>query len=1097
MLLFACVEWTNAVAGIYDHINDDGVLVIDSGGIVTLDTGTLGYLKAYLDADEERELAAILMNDGTIRVLDADSDGLFAVDVTIGTGGGTFDVNAGVVFKIGEMTGRTAENETGDVQVIGGGTLQVGKVDVDGNFSVELGIVEFLDTARIGGHFTLVSGTVEFHDTARIARSLTVEDGTLEFHDSARIDGNVIVGKREEVGENGASVGQPQEGTIRFYETAHISEHFTLVGGEVEFRGIAMLAKNLTIESGHVEFFYLDPARYDHASNVRHQIGGILELQDGTIDFRSDAIIGTLRSAAGTTISGLRGDAENSRSDLSIVSGGEIRGILEDVGILVVGDRNTVGTLAFFNTGIAVPGQTHSQSHSMERIVITERAILDLKDGASIQLLNSEDSSQKFDDITILGTLRVSSAALGIYRGDLSTLDLEDTFITVAGTTNAASNVIGGIVEIYRSTDSPEANNLIANTLHTQVIGVGQINVAYGVTFESGNIKWGAGQGQAAGIPGATVVVSGGGHYRVGNVDLGTDQRTSSLWVLNERNSQNELTGRGITLEFLENVTAREFFSENNTQIIAHGNAAFETAYIAGSYEGVRDAHGNPISNLTISQGGWIAGNVSDVKELTLGGTLLLVVDNTETPTISVETLTFIPNATTRIRTLPGITSGYFGRVIEITGNDTDRDQLLDILHASQTALYRPEWSPNEGNSPFTLDLNLRIFTVDEYIRDEWGRSGRNVHNIGTLIEGISRQSNALGLRDYTFRSYLESISDAELQSAIRNALAGELAGNAFRIAMHQPAHSVFRHLDTVAPLRSPAWGRTWGGRTRGQVREGFHMWFNPYGQAERGSGETDTFDGYRLSRFGFNLGGDIEIHNRAVFGAFFGYAAPSVKSDLGRISANDYRAGLYLRIPSAWDVIVNMMIGFGTQDYAYRNSFARSNFRGNSLFGSVELSRPITLIYKRVNSMSLPPAPPAFQLIPLIALDFQTANMDSFIVRDPVLGGVLVEPEDLSSAMLRIGLLGDMGRTFRTRVQYMRQIAGDDVVLSQTSVWGNPASTQVRGTQWGKDWLNVGLGGDLTLGRFRHWRLFADYDFTMSRRTTSHIGSLNTVLTW
>jgi hypothetical protein len=63
--------------------------------------------------------------------------------------------------------------------------------------------------------------------------------------------------------------------------------------------------------------------------------------------------------------------------------------------------------------------------------------------------------------------------------------------------------------------------------------------------------------------------------------------------------------------------------------------------------------------------------------------------------------------------------------------------------------------------------------------------------------------------------------------------------------------------------------------------------------------------------------------------------------------------------------------------------------------------------------------------------------------------------------------------------------------------VWGDPATTQVRGTQWGKDWLNVGLGGELTMGRFRYWRLFADYDFTVSRRTTSHIGSLNTVLTW
>jgi len=1092
MVLLACAERRDAVAGLEDHLDADGVFVVDNDEIATLSSGTLAALAAHLGVDGK--LAAILVNDGTIRVLDADGDGLFAVDVTIGIGGGTFDIDPSLIFEVGDMTGRTTGNETGDVQVIGGGTFRVGKVDVNGNFTVELGTVEFQDTTRIGGNFVLESGAVQFQDTARVVRNFTVENGTVEFQDAAQIDGHftLVSGTVEfnesasisgnvVVGEDDGS-GVPQDGTVIFHEAARLAEHFTLVSGDVEFRGIASITRNFAIESGHVQFFHLDPARYDHAPNLRHQVGGILELQEGTIDFRGDATVGTLRSAAGTTVSGLRDVSGQTRSDLSIIRGGEIRGLLEDVGTLVVGDRSTAAMLAFFDTQIAVAGQAHSQSHSIERIVITERATLDLRDGASIQLLNAADSSQRYDDLTLFGTLRISSAAVGIYRGNLSTLDLENTHITVVGSADSAGNVTGGIVEIYRSPSDPGATDLLANTLHTQVIGIGQINVAHGVTFESGNITWGAGQaegaGQAGGL-GATVVVSGGGHYRVGNVDLGTDRRTSSLWLLNERNSQNELTGRGITLEIRENVAARELFSENNTQIIAHGNATFEVAYIAGTYRGERDQLGNPASNLTISHGGWIIGNVSDVKELTLGGTLLLATDQTNTPTISAETLIFAPNVPARIRTIPGITSGYYGRVIEITGNDTDPHQLLGILQASQTALYRPDWVLHgENGSPFHLDLNLRILTVDEYVRTEWGRGGENPQNIGRLFEYLSRDENALGLRDHGFRMFLESLSDAELQSMLRNALAGELAGNAFRIAMHQPAHSVFRHLDTVAPLRSPF--RTRNTRIRGQVREGFHVWFNPYGQAERGSGDRDTFDGYRLSRFGFNLGGDLEIHNRAVIGAFFGYATPSVRSDLGRISANDYRAGLYLRMSSVWEVVVNMMIGFGSQDYAYRNSYARSNFRGSSLFGSLEVARPV--------SFSM------FQLTPLIAMDFQTAKMDSFIVRDPMLGGLLVEPDNLSSAILRVGLLGEAWR-LRTRLQYMRQLS-DDTVFSRTAILGDlAAATQIRGTQWGKDWVNVGLGGELL--RTRHWRISADYDFDMSRRTTSHLGSLNTILTW
>jgi hypothetical protein len=56
-------------------------------------------------------------------------------------------------------------------------------------------------------------------------------------------------------------------------------------------------------------------------------------------------------------------------------------------------------------------------------------------------------------------------------------------------------------------------------------------------------------------------------------------------------------------------------------------------------------------------------------------------------------------------------------------------------------------------------------------------------------------------------------------------------------------------------------------------------------------------------------------------------------------------------------------------------------------------------------------------------------------------------------------------------------------------------AATQVRGTQWGKDWLNVGIGGEFW--RTRRWRMFADYNFDWGRRTMSHLGSLKIVCAW
>jgi len=179
-------------------------------------------------------------------------------------------------------------------------------------------------------------------------------------------------------------------------------------------------------------------------------------------------------------------------------------------------------------------------------------------------------------------------------------------------------------------------------------------------------------------------------------------------------------------------------------------------------------------------------------------------------------------------------------------------------------------------------------------------------------------------------------------------------------------------------------------------------------------------------------------------------------------------------------------MAGFGVQDYSYKYLSSNSHFRGSSLFANLELSRPIPISVSTFTP----------RLTPLVAMDFQTVTMQDFIVRDPTLGGIVVSPGDLDSIALRVGLLGEAGRV-RSRLQYIRQIAGDDFVSSQTSISGSglAAATRVRGTQWGRDWLNVGVGGEILTTR--NWRILVDYDFDLGKQTTSHLGSLTSVLKW
>jgi uncharacterized protein with beta-barrel porin domain len=436
-------------------------------------------------------------------------------------------------------------------------------------------------------------------------------------------------------------------------------------------------------------------------------------------------------------------------------------------------------------------------------------------------------------------------------------------------------------------------------------------------------------------------------------------------------------------------------------------------------------------------------------------------------PKISVDTLTLSTQESVPIRVVAGTASGLYQNVLQVE-NNASRQKLLTILRSGGTALYQPTWTEN-GKS---LDLRLSILTINDYINTVWGKSGGNIENIGELIENVSTRYPAL-------RERLEGLNDTQLRNVLLRAMAGELMGDAARFSIPQPAHFVFRYLDNAASLHSPFTRKS----TRGQVRDGYNVWFNAFGQGEQAEKDGNTFDGYDISRYGFHIGGDIELYRQAVAGILFGYASPHVKSDLGKISANDYTAGLYLRLPLYRELFLNSMVGFGNQDFSYKGIASNAHFRGNSYYANVELLRPIPVF--------------ACRLTPLVAVDFQTVDMNEITIHDPEIDvNFRITPGNLNSTGIRVGLLGEVWR-FRTRVQYVNQVAGNDFVSSRTSILGDElgAAARIRGTQWGRDWLNAGIGGELLTTQ--HWRIFADYNFDMGKRTTSHLGSINSVFRW
>jgi uncharacterized protein with beta-barrel porin domain len=80
-----------------------------------------------------------------------------------------------------------------------------------------------------------------------------------------------------------------------------------------------------------------------------------------------------------------------------------------------------------------------------------------------------------------------------------------------------------------------------------------------------------------------------------------------------------------------------------------------------------------------------------------------------------------------------------------------------------------------------------------------------------------------------------------------------------------------------------------------------------------------------------------------------------------------------------------------------------------------------------------------------------------------------------------------------RTRLQYGYQVAGDLYGVSKSIIGG---STQTfRGVNLGRNTFNAGIGGDIPLTKSS--RLFADYDFNLGERSTSHTGQIGFVTNW
>ena len=699
------------------------------------------------------------------------------------------------------------------------------------------------------------------------------------------------------------------------------------------------------------------------------------------------------------------------------VGTGSVTGTMTGVGCLTISD--------LFNLG--------NGSHSVKTLSI--EGIFDLKAGATLQLTND---SLDTHDIEVRGELWIAAAAdTGMVKKDELGYDIDTSLL-----------VDGGIVKIYKAVG--ETEHVYAGTTHTALgAGGGVFIVEEGIIFTSGSVT---GDGN--------YTKSGSGTHIINGIAI----------------DGNIIINDGTTTLF--NVAE---VSNKADQVFVQDGAVLDV-----SFGSTLEA-----SMITVQDGGTMtnAGTVATGSLMLNNGTLELNVTfkNESVPMITTGSLALVNNA--KINVIGGQNQQTYENLIEVTGGVTSSD--LAKLNTNQKALYRTAWTTTNNT---TLDLLVQTLTVKEYANEIGWKRG-NVSAVAGLFDAfIFSQGQAEVMQLFAAASMssvgeiedilqkMKELEDDQLQTALRAAMAGELVGNAARMVMGSPQRTLFRQLDAL-PTHTVSANRTANRHTWGQAQSSpgnLRLWFNPYAQSEKGDADDTTYDGYSLTRAGFMIGGDTNLTNQIVAGLAFHYGSPNVKSDLGKITADDYMIGAYMKVPLFWQIMANGMIAYGTQKYSYDGTGGTADFDGNTIFGSLEFSRPFAFLSK-------------FHLTPLVGLDFQSIGMDDLAVRLPHLDmSMPISPDGLDTVMVRLGLQGECFN-IRSRVQYIRQVGGDDFMSSAIRL--DTTSASVRSVQWGKDWVNVGLGYDFV--QVKNFRLSADYDLDMGKNVTSHLGSVSAVLTW
>jgi outer membrane autotransporter protein len=355
----------------------------------------------------------------------------------------------------------------------------------------------------------------------------------------------------------------------------------------------------------------------------------------------------------------------------------------------------------------------------------------------------------------------------------------------------------------------------------------------------------------------------------------------------------------------------------------------------------------------------------------------------------------------------------------------------------------------------------------------------RNVSRMGNLIDGLM-------VKYPSFAEMIYGLKVEDKQSVnmfLTSFLGGELVANSRFLALSNPQYRVFDHLrsfDRSAPVGMLGQG--------GFRAMSFHydLWFEGNFRSDQVKEDDDSW-GYDVERGGIFVGMDAKFGDRIISGLVFNYGNPHISNRIGKITADDIAFGIYSRFKVFWECSINVFLGYGVQNYKYNNGGNNTDYSGDALYASMEITRTLPMYAYGL-------------LIPVFAIDFQKSWTDAFAEATLNDFALNVGKGDIDQAMLRFGVNAKMMPTrqfhLRTKLQYSLQVAGDLYATAPTSFIINPTITQnLQSVKRGRNNLNIGIGTDIyTIDELT--KFFIDYDYTYNKQVNSHALQIGVITT-